>query len=62
MNPTMPPEVSQPTIYIKAPNGTISVPNPLYSYTFHPLPSVEDFPQIGSPVSRTNILPQHLGN
>ncbi|KAI4244453.1 MAG: hypothetical protein L6R42_010446, partial [Xanthoria sp. 1 TBL-2021] len=49
MNPTMPPEASQPTIYIKAPNGTISVPNPLYSYTFHPLPSVEDFPPIGSP-------------
>ncbi|KAI4220330.1 MAG: hypothetical protein L6R36_007696 [Xanthoria steineri] len=49
VNPTMPPEVNQPTIYIKAPNGTINVPNPLYTYTFHPLPSNDDFPPIGSP-------------
>ncbi|KAL8730770.1 MAG: hypothetical protein Q9166_003840 [cf. Caloplaca sp. 2 TL-2023] len=39
-SPTMPPEVSQPTIYIIMPNGTSSVPNPLYNYTFHPLPTV----------------------
>ncbi|KAL8862767.1 MAG: hypothetical protein Q9178_000709 [Gyalolechia marmorata] len=29
INPTMPPEVNQPTIYIKTPNGTAGVPNPL---------------------------------
>ncbi|KAL8776949.1 MAG: hypothetical protein Q9213_008074 [Squamulea squamosa] len=45
----MPPEVSQPTIYIKTPNGTVSVSNPLYNYTFHPLPSNDDFPPIGGP-------------
>ncbi|KAL8989238.1 MAG: hypothetical protein Q9169_008402, partial [Polycauliona sp. 2 TL-2023] len=45
----MPPEVNQPTIYIKAAEGTVNVPNPLYSYTFHPLPSADEFPPIGPP-------------
>ncbi|KAI4271546.1 MAG: hypothetical protein LQ337_005945 [Flavoplaca oasis] len=48
LDATMPPEVSQPTIYINAPEGTVNVPNPLYSYTFHPLPSEDEFPPIGS--------------
>lgn len=60
VNPTMPPEVNQPTIYIKAPNGTINVPNPLFTYTFHPLPSNDDFPPIGSPVRRTSISPRKV--
>ncbi|KAI4228600.1 MAG: hypothetical protein L6R40_008111 [Gallowayella cf. fulva] len=44
----MPPEVNEPTIYIITPNGTSNVPNPLYTYAFHPLPSSTDFPPIGS--------------
>lgn len=50
ITPTMPPEVSQPMIYINTPNGTRNIQNPLYNYTFRPLPSSTDFPPIGSPV------------
>ncbi|KAL8714757.1 MAG: hypothetical protein Q9220_001270 [cf. Caloplaca sp. 1 TL-2023] len=42
--PMMPAEVSQPFIQINAPNGNTEVINPLYNYTFHPLPSSSDFP------------------
>ena len=56
LDATMPPEVSQPTIYINAPEGTVNVPNPLYSYTFHPLPSEDEFPPIGSSVRPINTL------
>lgn len=50
----MPPEVSQPTIFINAPNGALSVRNPLYNYAFHPQPSSSDFPPIGGSVRSIN--------
>ncbi|KAI4105868.1 MAG: hypothetical protein L6R37_002514 [Teloschistes peruensis] len=51
----MPPEVSQPTIFINAPNGTSEVRNPLYTYAFHPLPSSPDFPPLGGSNYGTSI-------
>ncbi|KAL8870337.1 MAG: hypothetical protein Q9174_003596, partial [Haloplaca sp. 1 TL-2023] len=50
ISPTMPPEVSQPMIHINTPEGSREVQNPLYNYTFNPLPSEADFPAIGPPV------------
>ncbi|KAL8681644.1 MAG: hypothetical protein Q9186_002241 [Xanthomendoza sp. 1 TL-2023] len=47
----MPPEVNIPTIYIVTPRGISGVPNPLYSYQFHPVPSSTDFPPTGPPGS-----------
>jgi len=44
INPTMPDVVNQPMINIDAPDGTQSIVNPLYNYTFHPQPSASDFP------------------
>ncbi len=41
---TMPDVVSQPVITINTPKGSQSIVNPLYNYTFHPLPSAPDFP------------------
>ncbi|MCJ1477585.1 hypothetical protein MMC13_006258 [Lambiella insularis] len=45
LNATMPTLVNVPIITIKTPKGVQSVPNPLYNYTFHPLPGASDFPQ-----------------
>ena len=42
----MPDIVNQPSITVNTPNGTQSFHNPLYSYTFHPLPGQPDFPNI----------------
>lgn len=41
--PAMPATVSAPTLRITAPSGAVTVPNPLYNYTFHPL-MTNDFP------------------
>ena len=40
----MPDPVNDPTITINTPQGPQSISNPLYTYTFHPLPSAPDFP------------------
>ncbi|KAL8693817.1 MAG: hypothetical protein Q9218_001417 [Villophora microphyllina] len=58
-SPTMPLEVNQPTIFINAPNGTSSIQNPLYTYTFHPQPSSSDFPPIGPLTHGTPINAFH---
>ncbi|KAL8742761.1 MAG: hypothetical protein Q9190_004809 [Brigantiaea leucoxantha] len=44
INPTMPAEVSQPMITVNGPFGSRNIVNPLYNYTFNPLPSSSDFP------------------
>ncbi|MCJ1291384.1 hypothetical protein MMC34_002927 [Xylographa carneopallida] len=51
LNPTMPSLVNAPTITITAPSGAQDVPNPLYNYTFNPLPTSPDFPE-GDKVSQ----------
>ncbi|PSN64506.1 Di-copper centre-containing protein [Corynespora cassiicola Philippines] len=40
---TLPSSLSSPTIDVKLPNGTKSIPNPLFSYSFHPI-NTNDFP------------------
>lgn len=45
IDPTMPDIVNQAVININAPDGTQSIVNPLYNYTFHPQPSAADFPR-----------------
>lgn len=40
----MPDPVNDPTISINTPQGVQNIANPLYSYTFHPLPPAPDFP------------------
>ena len=42
----MPDVLNQPLININTPNGSQIVDNPLYNYTFHPLPSQPDFPNV----------------
>ena len=59
ISPTMPPEVSQPMIYINTPDGSREVQNPLYNYTFYPLPSEIDFPPIGPPVRVLDMSVSH---
>ena len=44
INATMPDPVNDPMITINTPQGTLSIINPLYNYTFHPHPSAADFP------------------
>ena len=44
INATMPDPVNDPMITINTPQGTLSMVNPLYNYTFHPHPSATDFP------------------
>ena len=44
INTTMPDPVNDPMITINTPQGTLSIINPLYNYTFHPHPSATDFP------------------
>lgn len=44
INATMPDPVNDPMITINTPQGTLSMINPLYNYTFHPHPSAADFP------------------
>ncbi len=34
-NPTFPSAASVPTVTVNTPNGTLTVDNPLYNYTFH---------------------------
>ena len=43
-NATMPDPVNDPIITINTPQGIQSISNPLYNYTFHPLPGPPDFP------------------
>ncbi|MCJ1436170.1 hypothetical protein MMC27_005548 [Xylographa pallens] len=45
LNPTMPGLVNAPTITITTPTGAQAVSNPLYNYTFNPLPTSPDFPE-----------------
>ena len=49
MNATMPDPVNDPKISINGPQGRVTIDNPLYTYTFHPLPTSEEFPP-GDPV------------
>ena len=44
LNVTMPNPVNQPMVVVNTPNGSISMINPLYNYTFNPQPSAIDFP------------------
>ena len=46
LNATMPDPVNEPTIAINTPTGMQTMVNPLYNYTFHPQPSVSDFPPV----------------
>lgn len=41
--PQMPASVTSPTLRITGPSGPLTVANPLFNYTFHPL-STTDFP------------------
>ena len=43
-NATMPHPGNDPTITVNTPQGLQTISNPLYTYTFHPLPSAPDFP------------------
>ncbi|MCJ1396995.1 hypothetical protein MMC11_000187 [Xylographa trunciseda] len=45
LNPTMPSLVNVATITITTPTGVQDVTNPLYNYTFDPLPISPDFPE-----------------
>ena len=45
VNATMPDLVNQPNITITTATGAKSISNPLYTYTFHPLPSSPAFPR-----------------
>lgn len=40
----MPDPVNDPLITVNTPNGSQSIINPLYNYTFHPQPSASEFP------------------
>ncbi|MCJ1287371.1 hypothetical protein MMC26_006720 [Xylographa opegraphella] len=51
LNPTMPALANAPTITITTPSGVRDVANPLYNYTFNPLPTSPDFPE-GDTVSQ----------
>ena len=42
----MPAVINQPIINVNTPNGSQDIANPLYDYTFHPLPTPPDFPNI----------------
>ena len=42
----MPDVLNQPIISVNTPNGSQNIANPLYNYTFHPLPSSPDFPNV----------------
>ena len=44
INSSMPDPVNDPMVTINTPQGTLSMTNPLYNYTFHPHPSTADFP------------------
>ncbi|MCJ1407940.1 hypothetical protein MMC19_002011 [Ptychographa xylographoides] len=44
LNPQMPSLVNSPTITITTPNGSHTITNPLYNYTFNPLPGPPYFP------------------
>ena len=44
LNTTMPDVANQPLINVTTPTGSDTIANPLYNYTFHPLPSPPDFP------------------
>ncbi len=33
----VPDSIAQPSIQVITPNGTQTIPNPLYQYTFHPI-------------------------
>ena len=44
INPTMPALVSNVTVTVNGPKGLQNIANPLYNYTFHPLPGPPDFP------------------
>ena len=44
----MPDEVNLPQILINTPNGQRNVTNPMYTYTFHPLPASPQFPASSS--------------
>ena len=44
LNSTLPDIFSQPSIKVKTPDGSQNISNPLFNYTFHPLPSPPDFP------------------
>jgi tyrosinase len=46
---TLPSSVQKPTIDIILPNGTTTVPNPLFSYNFHPLNQNNDFVRSNRP-------------
>jgi len=43
-NATMPDFFNAPQITVNGPKGSQSINNPLYTYTFHPLPSSSQFP------------------
>jgi hypothetical protein len=40
----MPTTFTTLTIDVNSPDGKVTIPNPLYNYTFHPLPLGTDFP------------------
>ncbi|KAI9827269.1 MAG: hypothetical protein M1832_005407 [Thelocarpon impressellum] len=44
---TVPPLLNAPNISITTPAGLQTIANPLYSYTFHPIPDATDFPPNG---------------
>ncbi|KAL8794331.1 MAG: hypothetical protein Q9195_003158 [Heterodermia aff. obscurata] len=46
LDTNMPDVTNQPMININTPNGSQFIANPLYNYTFHPLPSPPDFPNV----------------
>lgn len=52
--PQMPASVSAPVISITGPSGQMTINNPLYNYTFHPL-SKTDFPTNGGDAPRSII-------
>lgn len=52
MNATMPDPVNDPKISVNGPQGRVTIDNPLYTYTFHPLPTSGEFPP-GDPVCQS---------
>ena len=50
---TFPESVQSPTVRVRMPNGTTEIPNPLYSYRFHPV-SQDDF--YFDPVGRLSLI------
>jgi tyrosinase len=60
----MPTVITQPNVYVNTPKGVKSITNPLAKYTFHPIPSADDFPQ-DFPLShapQTERTPDDNGN